>query len=250
MAIEVSEEAGVRYLHFGSSWIQGAMRIARPWSLELEYTRAMMLPLLLRPGAQWPREVLTVGVGAASLIKFIYRNLPRARQHAVEIDARVVTAARQFFRLPDEDPPRLSVQIADADDYVARAQRSFDLVLVDGFDARGHAGALDTLRFYRRVRARLSTRGMLCVNLLGRTRGHRQSVARLAEAFDARVLSLPPCEGGNVVAVAAEGERVDLGFDELRRGAAKLRRDAGLNLLPLVAQLTATQVGSGDKLLL
>ena len=39
MSIDISEEAGVRYLHFGSSWIQGAMRIARPFALELDYTR-------------------------------------------------------------------------------------------------------------------------------------------------------------------------------------------------------------------
>ncbi len=43
MSIEISEERGVRYLHFGSHWIQGAMRVARPWALELEYTRDMML---------------------------------------------------------------------------------------------------------------------------------------------------------------------------------------------------------------
>jgi spermidine synthase len=48
LSIDISEEAGVRYLHFGSSWVQGAMRIARPWALELDYTREMMLPLLLR----------------------------------------------------------------------------------------------------------------------------------------------------------------------------------------------------------
>ena len=48
-SIDISEEAGVRYLHFGSRWIQGAMRMARPWSLELEYTRDMMMALLLRP---------------------------------------------------------------------------------------------------------------------------------------------------------------------------------------------------------
>ena len=48
-SIEVSEEAGVRYLHFGSRWVQGAMRVQRPWALELEYTREMLLPLVLRP---------------------------------------------------------------------------------------------------------------------------------------------------------------------------------------------------------
>ena len=47
-AIQVSEERGVRYLHFGSHWVQGAMRMSRPYALELEYTREMMLPLLLR----------------------------------------------------------------------------------------------------------------------------------------------------------------------------------------------------------
>ena len=41
-SIEVSEEGGVRYLHFGSDWVQGAMRIQRPNALELPYTRDMM----------------------------------------------------------------------------------------------------------------------------------------------------------------------------------------------------------------
>jgi len=52
--IDISEEAGVRTLHFGSDWIQGAMRIARPWNLELEYTREMMASLLLKlSGGNW-----------------------------------------------------------------------------------------------------------------------------------------------------------------------------------------------------
>ena len=41
-SIRLSEQAGVRYLQFGPQWIQGAMRLRRPWSLELEYTRQMM----------------------------------------------------------------------------------------------------------------------------------------------------------------------------------------------------------------
>ena len=55
MEILVSEAAGVRYLHFSSDWIQGAMRVARPYALELEYTREMMAALLLRPEPDWPR---------------------------------------------------------------------------------------------------------------------------------------------------------------------------------------------------
>ena len=77
-SIEISEKAGVRYLHFSSEWIQGAMRIRTPDALELAYTRDMMACLLLREPL-WPREVLMVGLGAGSLAKFVYRQLPETR---------------------------------------------------------------------------------------------------------------------------------------------------------------------------
>ena len=50
--IDISEESGIRYLHFGSEWVQGAMRIRKPDALELDYTREMMAGLLL--SANWP----------------------------------------------------------------------------------------------------------------------------------------------------------------------------------------------------
>ncbi len=45
--LEVAEERGMRVLHLGSRAIQSAMRINRPWDLELAYTRAMMGFLML-----------------------------------------------------------------------------------------------------------------------------------------------------------------------------------------------------------
>ena len=70
----LSEEDGVRYLHFGTEWIQGGMRIARPWQLELEYQRQMMALALFVPR---PARILQLGLGAAALTKFCYRYLPR-----------------------------------------------------------------------------------------------------------------------------------------------------------------------------
>src|SRR5438270_4162261 len=110
-SIEVSEERGVRYLHFGSHWIQGAMRVARPWALELEYTREMMLPLAVRDDPAWPATVLQIGLGAASVTKFLYRYRPKASIMVVEIMPEVITAARQFFRMP-EPSKRLRVVVA------------------------------------------------------------------------------------------------------------------------------------------
>jgi spermidine synthase len=236
MPIDISEEQGVRYLHFGSSWIQGAMRIARPWSLELEYTREMMLALLLRPPLRWPARVLLVGLGTGSLLKFIYRHLPRAKLDVVEIDAGVIAAARQFFRLP-EDARRVTITIADGDDFVQGTSHAYDLALVDGFDAAGRAGTLDGVAFYSHLRWRLSERGIAVANYLGRNRGFRAAAARLEEAFDGRVLLMPPCRSGNVVAFAAAGEAVHASAADLRTRAARVRRDSGLNLLPHLARL-------------
>jgi spermidine synthase len=236
VSIDISEEAGVRYLHFGSSWIQGAMRIARPWALELEYTREMMAALLLRTDGDWPKSVLLIGLGAASLTKFLYRYRPQARLTIVEIDARVVAAARQFFKLP-EDPQRVQIVVGDGADYVTRRGAAFDLILVDGYDADAHPGALDSVPFYLNCRSRLRNDGLLVANFLSRRHDYDGSTQRMREAFDGRVLAFPSCESGNAIAIAAVGDPIQLSHRELNEQARALKRDTGLNLAPLVARL-------------
>jgi spermidine synthase len=245
--IDISEERGVRSLHFGSHWIQGAMRIARPYALELEYTRDMMLALLLRAGPRWPREALMIGLGTASLVKFLHRHRPHARLRVVEIEPAVIAAARAFFHLPD-DPLRLAIEIGDGAEYVARAGRVFDLILVDGFDAAGRAGALDESPFYRAAAARLSGGGLLVTNLLSRRRSVAPSLERIREPFAGRVVALPRSEAGNTIAVAAAGEPIEVPLVQLRTRARALRAATGLNLLPTLARLAAALGGEGTSL--
>jgi spermidine synthase len=242
--IEVSEEKGVRYLHFGSDWIQGAMRIGRPWSLELEYTRDMMVPLLLRNGASWPRTVLVIGLGAASLTRFLYKHRPRAAQTIVELEPAVIHAAREHFKLPAEGA-RMRIEIADGVDYVAYADRAFDLILVDGYDAKGRTGMLDSLPFYCNCQARLSDRGIVAANLLTRNHGIRGSFERMRAAFAGRALALPKCASGNVVMLGAAGAAVEITPPDLASRAKALRSETGLNLLPTVTGLRATLPGDG-----
>ena len=235
-SIEVSEKGGVRQLHFGSELVQGAMRIARPWALELEYTREMMLPLLLHPGAAWPRAVLQVGLGAASFTRFLHRHRPNARVTVVEISPAVVAAARQFFKLPEESS-RLAIEVADGHDWLAATDRRFDLILVDGFDAEGRAGMLESLPFYLNARSRLNAGGMLATNLLTRSRSVAPVARRLREAFEGRVVVLPPCGAGNTVAIAARDGEMNLDPGELRDPARRLKEATGLDLAPLLARL-------------
>jgi spermidine synthase len=241
--IRINEEDGIRYLQFDSHWIQGAMRLARPWSLELDYTREMMMALLMRRDRGWPRNVLQVGLGAASITRFLHRNLPKAKLEVVEIDPEVVLNAWQFFRLPEEST-RLNIEIGDGYRYMATTSRRFDLILVDGFDARGRAGRLHTLPFYRLCRARLNDGGMMVTNLLSRRKRAKANADPIRKAFDDRVLVLPPCDA-NTVVLAAVGAPIRMTFDKLRACAKKLEADTGLNLRPTVAGLVKARSG-GD----
>ena len=247
MDIQVSESAGVRYLHFGSHWIQGAMRIARPWALELDYTREMMAALLLRPDPDWPRSVLLIGLGAASLTKFLHRHRPEARLTVVEIDPEVVAVARHHFKLPDEDE-RLRIELGDGADFVAATRQRFDLILVDGFDENARTGMLDTLPFYLNCKARLGSTGLLVANLLSKRKGVQKSMERIEEAFDGRAVAFPSCDSGNVVAFAAVGAPLQHSLGELKAAARNLKEETGLNLLPTLARLEQANRSPGGML--
>jgi spermidine synthase len=264
MNINTSEAAGVRYLHFGSDWVQGAMRIARPYALELDYTKEMMLPLLLRPD-DWPRRVLLIGLGAASLTKFLWRYRPAAKLTVVEIAPQVEAVARQFFKLPD-DPQRIQMQYADGADFIIQTKQKYDLILVDGFDNKARAGRLDTLPFYLDCKARLAKEGLLCINLLARRKSFNHSIQQIKEAFDGHVISFPSRDEGNAIALASANQpnavsssatarraffarppcsagassAPTFSLSELQTTAQHLRQTTHLNLLPMLANLAAS----------
>ena len=245
-SIETSEEAGVRFLHFGSEWVQGAMRIARPYALELEYTREMMGMLLLRSDPDWPKSLLQIGLGAASLTKFLHRHGPNTRQTIIEINPAVVAMAYQAFKLPPNEA-NIDIQIADGVDWMKQGREKFDCIMVDGYDHNARFGALGTEAFYRDCRRRLSKRGVLVLNLFGRAHGYRAQIENLNAAFENRVLALPPVEGGNAIAFAVVGERAVIESQQLRDEAQRVYEATGLKLMPTVARIEQAVVAAGNN---
>ena len=241
--IEIRESRGVRTLHFGSDWVQGAMRIARPWDLELVYTREMMAALLL--SANWPtmpRRILQIGLGAGSLTRFIYRYLPDTAQVVIEQSAAVVAAARQGFHLPPESE-RLQIIVAEGAQWMASATETFDLILVDGFDADGQTGGLERVLFYQDARQRLMPNGLLVCNFLSRSPNFLQSCLALDSAFVGRSRLLPQTPGGNVIALGAASEAVSLNENALHARAAWLQEQTGLDLTSLVERILEQEDG-------
>ncbi|MCU0764809.1 MAG: spermidine synthase [Burkholderiaceae bacterium] len=233
--ITLSEEDGVRYLHFGTVWVQGAMRIGRPWKIELEYQQQMMAPLLFLPE---PARVLQLGLGAAALTRFCWKHLPRAKVSVVEVSDEVVAAARRWFALPPDDA-RLSVLIDDARRVVVlpRLRRRFDWLQVDLYDRSARGPVLDDEPFYAACRRLLRAPGIAVFNLFGR--GFEPSFARIAAAFGGRALALPEADAGNRVVLAFGGPQVAVPWAELHERARLLERQFGLPARRWVAGLMA-----------
>lgn len=236
MPIEISEEAGVRNLHFGTPWIQGSMRIARPWSLELEYTQHMMWPLLHFDQDAWPAHVLMIGLGSGSMLKFLYRYRPQSQITVIEIDPDVVAMAHHHFKVPVPDA-RLSIETDDGFAWLAQDTHQYDFILVDGFDLNARAHKLESEAFYRLCHSHLNPQGMMACNLLTLHKSHATTKRVLTTVFGAGMRLLPQCKDGNVVAVAQCLDWENDDFGEQRKAAHALRRESHLNLLPLISQL-------------
>jgi spermidine synthase len=237
-SVEISETRDVRYLHFGSEWIQGAMRIGQPWVLEVAYTREMLLPLLLC--AEPLRHCLLIGLGAASQLKFLYRHFPEARFCVLEINPDVPFVARQFFKLPDS--PRIDLILADAAAWMAAnaPKARYDLILQDGFDATGRSGALSGAAFYAHCHAALTADGAFSCNLLGNRRGFQANLRRIQRAFSGRSLHFPSGDNGNVVALGFADTPPDCTLAELHARALSLKTRTGLDLRPALSRLQLT----------
>jgi spermidine synthase len=224
--LEVTEERGMRVLHLGSQAIQSAMRVNRPWDLELAYTRAMMGFLMFRPV---PQDVLMIGLGGGSLAKFIRKQRPQTRITAVEIDPRVIAAARAHFELPPDDET-LNVVEADGALYVRQHPDSADVILLDGFDAGNQVEALATQTFYAACRRVLRPGGVLVVNLWGRDSDFAEYLARLTRAFDGEVGWLSVQNKTNVIVFGFTEPGAPARLDAVRPKLEDLSKRWGLDL--------------------
>ena len=216
--VTLSEQDGVRYLHFGTEWVQGAMRIRKPDWPELEYAQQMMAWMLFR---DQPRAIAQLGLGTATLTKFCYRQFPEARVTAVELNASVIAICNSMFKLPPDDE-RLAVLEMDALDFVNDPANlaAFDVLQTDLYDATARGPVLDTPEFYLACNACLAEGGIMTVNLFGDHPSFAKNIKAMKFAF-ADVICMPEVHDGNVVAICFK-EKSALDFAALDARAAQI----------------------------
>src|SRR6516225_1495101 len=202
--VNFSDWGDVRYLHLGTEWVQGWMKLDAPFEIELEYVQRMMAWLLFVDDASVPkRHAMQLGLGAASLTKFCRKTL-RMRTTAIELNPQVVAACRGWFKLPPDDG-KLEIVIADAATEIRKPRwlGTVDALQVDLYDHEAAAPVLDSEDFYADCRALLTEDGCMTVNLFGRSSSYERSLEKIAAAFgqDA-VWAFRPTREGNTIVLA------------------------------------------------
>lgn len=232
--VTLSEQDGVRYLHFGTEWVQGAMRIRKPDWPELEYAQQMMAWMLW---LEQPRRVAQLGLGTAALTKFCYKQFAQADVTAIELNPSVIAVCESMFKLPPNDE-RLHVLEMDALNWVNDKANygALDVLQVDLYDATARGPVLDTPEFYQACNACLAEDGVMTVNLFGDHPSYAKNTKAMKFAFE-QVICLPPVHDGNVVAIAFKRAR-SIDTEALKARAAQIVADTKL---PAKAWLKALQ---------
>lgn len=220
----ITEFEGVRYLHLGTSWVQGAMRLSRPDAIELEYVQMMMMWTLF---IERPRHIAQLGLGSGALTKFCYQRFPQARVSVAELNPNVIAIDRALFGLPPNDG-RLDVREMDAFDFVndPAMRGQLDVLQVDLYDEEARGPVLDSPEFYAACAACMNEGGIMTANVFGEFANYEKNLEAMEQVFDA-VVWLPEVHDANVIVMAfRRAPQVD--FTALYQRAGQIRKELNL----------------------
>jgi spermidine synthase len=119
------------------------------------------VPLFIHPN---PKKVLVIGGGDGGTAREVLRHTNVKHCHMVEIDEMVVNACKRWIpqtAIGMADNSRLTLDIADAVDYVATTDQHYDVILVDSTDPIGPAVPLFGVEFYNNINRILTDDGIV-----------------------------------------------------------------------------------------
>lgn len=198
LVVQVIQKAGKRELRFGNHIVQSAIAEKTPDLLQLRYTQAMMVGLLLLPP---PARVLHLGLGAGALARVIHRHFPDTRQTVAEISPEVIEVAYRFFDLPRS--PRLEVVNQEGARFLKENPATYGLIFLDAYHADGVADHLQTVPFFRSVAARLAAGGWVVNNVWGSDRANLELVKRNLGKVFPHLFSVSVGAESNIILFAA-----------------------------------------------
>lgn len=175
-------------------------------------------PMQFLPRALYPqgRSSLVIGLGAGFIPRwYAARGIDT---EVVDIDPEVLSLARKHFNFPTSIP----VHVEDARHFLAGSTKSFDYIVLDVFNGDTTPGHLLSVEAMRLLAQRLSSQGVLAINLVGSLQHENfmtASVIRTLQSVFEQVHIYPVMQdtaqqnSGNLVVVAYRGAPRALNMD-------------------------------------
>lgn len=245
-AVEVTEIDGIRSLHIGSSVIQSSMRVKSPYTLELAYSRGMMMYKLFAPHAH---DIVVLGLGGGSIPKYIHHFFEEDRTRVLEINPEVIKVARSHFYLPDDDA-RLHVLEGDGREYLHNNPETTQVLMLDAFGSTGLPSELSSQEFFDICANALQADGMALFNLWGSDKNFDIYLQRIEQSFNNRVWMMPTGRPGNIVVFAFKQKPAELRWEAIRSKAREWDNQYELDFMGLLERLKDHNPNTPHKLIM
>lgn len=141
---------------------QGGIYVDAPDKLLFEYTQIAFVSLGFLD--REPEDVLFVGLGAGSMVRYISRYYPDANVDVAEIDPDILSVAKKYFHF--KETPKLKVHLKDGRIFIKRNRtRKYDLIILDAYQNDYIPFHLTTVEFLREVKGVLKEGGVVVSNI-------------------------------------------------------------------------------------
>ncbi len=197
--------------------IQGGIDLAY-YQSTYEYNYYMQfISHMLVPGG---KSCLVIGVGLGIIPNWYEQQ--GIKCDVVDINPAVVDIAKKYFRFKNSG----DVFIEDARYYLSKTDRNYDFIVLDVFTGEFTPTHLLSLEALELARDRLSSRGVLSINMIGSTKQDTYMTASVIKTLEAafdQVKVFPASKldesaggVGNLAIMAYQGESRPLGPDQIK----------------------------------
>ena len=157
--IEVRQWQQYRWLHLGDRSVQALMMTDAVEQVVLPNIQALLAVLLFCPE---PKRLLNLGLGGASLERYLDSKWPGVQITSVESNKQIIELAKDYFYLPE----KIDVKHEQADRFVKKNTQTYEIILCDIFVADNQASCLYDESFYANISKCIDENGILAINIL------------------------------------------------------------------------------------
>jgi spermidine synthase len=242
--VEIEDKGDLRSLYFGDRSLQSRMSLSKPHALVLSYTCHMALPLLINPT---PRNILVVGIGAGSFIRFFHHHFADSRIDAVDYSPQLIEAAKDYFQLPENN--NISLYCTDGRSFLQdNTTKQYDLILIDAFDDQGMAPTVYSELFFSLCADSLRPNGLISCNLWSDNKSRLQEIKTILADYFTSCLYLPVPDRGNIVAVAMPFATPWSRICLKKKEVAALTKQYGVNFRQLIEGARRNNLSLSERL--